>query len=81
MGLFYEFRADMKRKIKQIICRIFGHDNKEEYSKEYTSLNLYKGYCIETKSWLKRYRCRRCGKVECKWESENLMDSIKRTLG
>lgn len=71
----------MKRKIKQIICRIFGHDYKEEYCKEHTSQSVYKGCYIEFRSWQKRFRCRRCGKVVVKWESEDLSESIKRALG
>lgn len=71
----------MKKKLKQLLCGIFGHAYKEEYSKEYTSQSMYKGYYIEFKSWQKRFRCRRCGKVEWKWESEDLLEAIKRSLG
>ena len=71
----------MKRKIKQMICRIFGHDYEEEYSKDYTNQSTYKGYYIYIKTYQKRFRCRRCGKVEWKWESEDLSDAIKKSLG
>jgi hypothetical protein len=58
----------MKKKIKQILCAILGHDNEVVYSREFVNESYYMGYKMFNKFNQVKYQCRRCGKTKCIWE-------------
>ena len=54
----------MKKKLKQILCAILGHD----YRVIYEVVRYHNGIKIYNKQNQVMYRCRRCGKTKWMWE-------------
>ena len=65
MGMFYEFRGDMKRKMKQIICSLLTC-GEHRYEKVTYTTGKERGCYNEINQYM--YVCRRCGKVKWFWE-------------